>query len=426
MLLLLGAAWRLVWVCLGDRLAPLRSELRNVALTFASTGRIADAYGAGVGPTAHVSPVMPVFEGLVYRALGDNWRAEMALTVVAVALASASFVFVYRCFKILGLPLIWRLCALAAVCLIPINAMIEVRQLRGFEGMLATAMGTGLLLWILDLDQKPRLRLLEIAPLALVMAVLAFIHQAAALGVYGAAGLLILRRTSWRMWPAIGAVFAVMLAVVLLPWAARNQQVMHHPLLTRSNFGLELAQAYYPGALNPPDEQYEYKRRHFEMHPMASAASLAKVRQMGEVEYSASMARETEAWMRAHPKETLILAARYFRQFWFPDPWLWQSFDSKVRTSYKLKSAAVWLMTGCGFIGLALGLRRRFGVWIYVAPALLLPSLPYVLAQPIIRYRYIVSTLLVFCAFELVRALYDQLARPSQGGSPITEAAAAQ
>lgn len=390
-------------------------------MTFASTGRLADAYGHGVGPTAHASPPWAIFQGLVYRALGDTPAAEMTLTLVVTALGLASFYFAYRIFALLKLPPLWRLAALAFVCLVPINAMLEVRIFRGFEGMLAATLAFGVLYWVLWLAQKERVKVMELAPLALVMGLLALTNQSAALGVYGAAGWLVLRRVPWRSWPAVGAVFAVGLVVFLAPWALRNERVLGHPVFTRSNFGLEFAQAYFPGALEAKDRRAEFIRRHAEMHPMQSVEALRQVRTIGEVEYSGSMTRETMDWIKANPGESAQLAARHFQEFWFPDPWVWSPFEQgEVSTKDKVKSGFVWLITAMGLAGLALGLRRNFGGWIYVAIVLLLSSLPYVLTQPVIRYRYIVSTLLIFCAFELVHALAEKLRLTEKHSAPAS------
>lgn len=418
-LLALGALWRLVWVLGGGRLAPLRSEVRNVALTYARTGQLADAFGYGTGPTAHVAPTMAIYEGLVYRYLGSTTQAELFLAVVAILLASASFYFTYRAFRLLKTPPLWALAGLAAVCLIPLNAMIEVRQLRGFEGMLATALSTGILWWILALAQRPRLTALSLFPLALVMAFLALTTQAAALGVYGAAGLLVLLRVRWTQWPLAGLVFALALAIFLGPWALRNERAMHHPILTRSNFGLELSQAYYPGAVHPANALLEFKRRHREMHPMASPEAIRELRRVGEVEYAAAQGREAMAWIHSDPKGAATIAVRQFRQYWFPDPWLWQAFDQDVKTQYKMKSYVLWLVTAFGLLGLASGLARDLANWIYVAPALILPSLPYILTQPVIRYRYLISTLLFFLAAEFARRVVETLAgRRSADATP--------
>jgi len=413
-LLALGALWRILWVLTGDRLAPLRSEVGNVAVTWANTGRLADAYGDGVGLTAHVSPVMPIFQGLVYRAFGPGPAMETTLTLAAILFALVSFYFVYRCFKVLETPPVWRLVGLAIVCLAPLNAMLEVRVMRVFEGLMATALASWALYLILALAKKGQPRLRELAPLAIVLAVLALVHQSAALGVYFAAALMILLRVNWKRWPVVALLFTAALMVVLVPWGLRNQEALGKFIVTRSNFGIELNQAYYAGAVHPDDPVLEFKRRHDEMHPMASPDAVREVRQFGEVAYSDKMAKEAMAWIRSDPAGATTIAVRAFRQFWFPDPYLWNAFDTKVRLSYWLKSIAVWLITIPAFIGLYLGLRRNWQMWTYVALALILPSLPYIATAPVIRYRYIISTLLIFLAVEAVRRAFEALVKPSE------------
>ena len=58
--------------------------------------------------------------------------------------------------------------------------------------------------------------------------------------------------------------------------------------------------------------------------------------------------------------------------------------------------------TVLGFAGLATGLACRDWRYIYVAAALVLPMLPYVLGQPLGRYRYPVDGLLVFLAADFI------------------------
>lgn len=418
-LLALGGLWRTLWVLAGDRLAPLRSEVGNVAVTWANTGRLADAYGDGVGLTAHVSPVMPIFQGLVYRALGPGPAMEMTLTLAAILFALISFYFIYRCFKVLDTPPVWRIAGLAIVCLAPLNAMLEVRVMRVFEGLMATALASWALYLILALAKKGEPRLRDLTPLALVLAVLALVHQSAALGVYFAAALMILLRVNWKRWPVVAILFSTALAAVLVPWGLRNQEALGKFIVTRSNFGIELNQAYYPGAVNPADPVAEFKRRHDEMHPMASPDAVREVRQFGEVAYSDKMTKEAMAWIRSDPAGATTIAVRAFRQFWFPDPYLWNAFDNQVRLSYWLKSIAVWAITVPAFIGLYLGLRRNLHMWSYVALALVLPSLPYIATYPVIRYRYIVSTLLIFLAVEAVRRLVEAYAKASDRPSVV-------
>jgi hypothetical protein len=114
----------------------------------------------------------------------------------------------------------------------------------------------------------------------------------------------------------------------------------------------------------------------------------------------------------------VAIGVRQFREFWYPAPWLWQPFDTAVRMDYKVKSLAIWIITTLGLLGLLAGLWRNFTMWVYLVPALLFPSLPYILSQPVIRYRYIVSTLVMFLAFECVRTLAELApALRSQPGS---------
>lgn len=404
-LLVLGALWRVLWVLKADRLEPLNSEALNVARAFASRGELADAYGPGMGPTAHLSPLIPALGGFVYRTFGFGHAAEFTLVLVAIAFALTSFLCLERCFKLLGMPALLRLGALAFVCLAPINAITELRQLRLFEGLLATAMSSALLLLIVWMSQQPRVGWKPLAGLALGAALLALTNQAAALGVYGAAGLLILLRVDWRRWFGVAALFAVALAIVLTPWGLRNERALHHFIVTRSNFGLELAQAYYPGAVDPPDAQAEFRRRHNTMHPFMSPEAREKIRAVGEVEFASDLGRQSMAWIRSNPTDAARIAVRSFRQYWFPDPWLWAPFGGPVRSEYLFKSVVVWGLTVAAFLGLALSLRRRPERWIYVACALVLPSLPYILVQPVLRYHYLVSSLLVFLAFHALWAV---------------------
>ncbi len=398
-----GAAWRLAWVLRPAMLAARPSEALNLATTFAHTGVLADAYGPGLGPTAHLSPVMPMLGGLVYRTLGVTNRAEIILVVIAISLASVSFVFADQCFKRLGMPRLWRLASLAFVALAPINAVIELRQLRLFEGLLAAAMSTGLLLWILTLSERPRLTIRDLAPLAVAAGFLGFVNQAAALGIYGAAAVLVMQKVELRRWPLAGLTFAAALAAFLLPWGLRNEAELHHFVLTRSNFGLELAQSYYPGAVNPPDPGAEFRSRHDTIHPFSSPAALVVVRRVGETEYAAALGRQSMDWIRAHPGDAAHIALRNLRQFWFPDPWQWSPFGGAVVPEYMAKSIATWIIGVLGFFGLMLGLRQDWTRWTYVALATVLPCAPYLLVQPVPRYRYLVSTLLVFLAFEGIR-----------------------
>ena len=64
-----------------------------VARAYAETGRLADAYGPGSGLTAHVTPIMPILAGLVYRLTGVGTPAgAAALTLISIVLVGIGIV----------------------------------------------------------------------------------------------------------------------------------------------------------------------------------------------------------------------------------------------------------------------------------------------------------------------------------------------
>lgn len=416
--LALAIIWRAWWVHTPGRLATIPSEVRNAAVAFAKTGVIADAYGPGQGPTAHVTPVMALYEGVVYRLLGEGAAAEWVLAGVAIGLVAASAGLLYLCMKRLGAPTEWRLAGLLVVCLLPFNAWLELRDLRYFEGVGAVVVGAALLLRVLQLDDKPTLSLRDAAGIGLGVAFLAMLNPATALGVYGAIGVLILRRSPWRRWPAIAAIMVATLVVVLAPWGLRNERAMGHLILTRSNFGLELAQAYHPGAVDPPDLRAAFIARHEAIHPLANPAAFENLKAVGELEYSDALGREARAWIAQNPADAAKIALRSFRQFWLPDPWMYSAWSPQVSTKDLVKTGFVWATTLLAFAAVAAGLISREAKYLYILPALLLPSLPYVMVQPVIRYRYLISSLVIFLACDALRRLAQYLA--SRRSKPLT------
>lgn len=421
--LVLGAVWRAVWVVTHGPMDSSRFEPHNVAMAFARTGVLADAYGPGQGPTAHVGPIMPVYEGLIYRVLGAGDAAEAMLVAITILFALASFYFLYLCMKALGTPLIYRLAGLFTVCLAPLNASLELRELRYFEGLLATALTAGFLFVILKLDRRSALSVATVAGLGLGVAILCMINPASALACYGALGILILRRSRWRQWPAFALVLTITLAAVLAPWAMRNERALGHAVLLRSNFGIELAQAYHPAAVAPADPRATFIARHETVHPLANPVAFAAVKAQGEVEYAQGLEREAKAWIASDPSGAARIAVRAFRQFWLPDPWLYAPWATELSKTNVLKAVLAWVLTLAGLGALAAGLLHRNWIYLYIAPALILPSLPYVMVQPVMRYRYLVSSLLIFLAFDGLRRLAEAAASRQGRGATAPDPA---
>ena len=192
----IGLVFRVLWVTHAGRLLPTNSEMFFVARAFAETGRLADAYGPGSGLTAHVTPIMPILAGLVYRLTGVGTPAgEAALTLISIVLVGIGIVALNLAAKRLSIPPVARLAAIVFVCLIPINFHLEMGAFRVWEGAAATAVMAVVLAAILRMDAQPsEPSWLGMGAIAAVGGATALLSPPAALAIYGCLGLLALRK----------------------------------------------------------------------------------------------------------------------------------------------------------------------------------------------------------------------------------------
>lgn len=79
-----GALVRLGSVMLGAYPQQLsRPEPINIAVSLATHGTYADAYGPGIGPPAHCAPLHPLFLSALIRMFGVHAHAALAISVAA-------------------------------------------------------------------------------------------------------------------------------------------------------------------------------------------------------------------------------------------------------------------------------------------------------------------------------------------------------
>jgi len=405
-LLVCGALVRIAWLASRTGLAPVVDEMQRVAASYARAGSLADAYFDGSGLTAHVGPIQPIILGSVYRLFGvATPGSEAVLIALAISFVLVGIYFLWCCFRELELPAAWRLAAVAVAALLPLHFNLELRALRTFEGAFATAlMACGLLL-VLRLDKQPRLGWRDLVWPSLLGAVLFLLNPPCGLGFFGALGVLVLRRVPVRDWAMVALSAAVALVLTVAPWGLRNQAVFGQPIFTRGNFGLEYAVGFHPAAASALDPKEAFKARMLEVHPyMGERARAAYVRD-GEVRYMERLKQETDAWIAAHPKAAIELAARHVGNFWFPSRWMWGVFlepGASQPNGVPVRQAIAWLMSLAALAALGWRLLRQpLGPHLYVACIVMLPSLPYALVEPTLRYRYIVETMCVFLSAEL-------------------------
>lgn len=429
-ILALGVFARLVWQGLRGPDWVAGGEAPNAAIAFAQTGLLMGAYGPGHGLTAHVSPIPVLFAGSIYRLFGvQSPSSETLLAIWTLGLAATSFFFMYRAFMAAGAPRLAAVGGLAACALLPLNFVDETVTFRVWEGTLAAALGSAIVYLVVRTHNDRELGWGRVLLLSVLAALLFFINPALGLAAYTACLLLTLRRMPARRWPGVAIIAVAVLALVVTPWALRNQQALGETVLLRSNFGLELALANNPAAAaaRTGEEQHAafYARLH-EIHPYESAQALARVKAVGEVRYAQGLGKEARAWMLANPIDTARLTLRHLGQFYFPPSWFWEIYE-EGSVGIGLKQALTWAISLLGLVGVALALCRRRQQFQYLAIMALVPCLPYLIVQPVPRYRYLVYAPLVFFSAYLIVSLLQWLrarfARPARRRRTVATAA---
>jgi hypothetical protein len=418
-LVLAGLLLRVTWLALvGALIHPLQlGEASQAADTLAHTGTLADAFAPGSGPTAHLMPATVVIAAAVQRTFGgDAALANLLLSLWALGQIALVWLMARALFAGAG----WRPAALigglALLCLLPAHIAQEVADFRVWEGGLATLLGLTNLWLIVTLDQREEIAAQPLLIGAALSAFTFFVSPTTGLAVDACWAWLALRRLPFRRTLAFAATAAAALALVLAPWVLRNAQVMGKPIVLRDNFGLEIALANYPGALDPADPHVESQARMRAIHPYQNPAVLARLHASGgEIAYAQSLGRETGAWIRANPLDFARLALRHYRQFYIPDRWQgamtnWGAFPTP-------RIDMIRLVAVLGLAGLLVGLVRRRRFYGLFALYLALAGLPYALVQPVPRYAYVIWPLLAFLAARLIADIFARL--KARGHAPM-------
>lgn len=398
-ILAFGFLIRCLWL---SRHAPptyALGEAANVAISLARNGSFADTFARGSGLSAHFTPSMTLVTGLVYALFGvRTFTSEVILTIPSIGVSLGSAYLWYRVIQEVGAPRLAALIALALFCVLPLNFTNEAIGFRAWEGGLAVIGAAWCLLLTIRIDKDPAPTLKRFAGLAVVAALTFYVNQAIALAVYGAMGLLLLWRFEPRRWPAAIGIAALCLVVVLAPWTIRNAVAFDRFIPLRSNLGLELALANYPGAITAKDERAQFVGRLREIHPLESdSAFQAMMRAGGEIPYADALGKQAKAWIAAHPDQFARLSLRHLSEFYFPRAWQWNVYSERAK-AVRIRQALCWLLSIFGLLG-ALLLPWLYGRRaVYPAIFTVLPCLPYLIVQPIQRYSYLVFAPLLFCA----------------------------
>jgi len=399
---------RLAWT-LADHMGMLDTELRNAAMHWATSGEISDAFRAGSGPTAHVGALPVIIPGLIMRCLGtDTPATTLVLTAVSAIVIVGTALALNQAFRLLGTPARVRAVAVLIVCLAPLHIEIEARSLRVYENGTAAFLVAAMLFSVIRLDQRAHVGLRDLLGLSGLAALTVALSPALSICVVAMLGILALRRLDWKGRAKAVALLGITVFVTTLPWALRNREVMGETLWTRSNFGLEFAIGTHPAAVDPANPGAVYLARLAQVHPHGSEPGYrAMVGAGGELGYARKLGSDTWAWVGAHPVQAAQIWTRHLGEFYFPPPWMWLHSGQPDATT-PLRMILVDIVALLALFGLGRAMLRRQWTYLYAVSPVVLVALPYVLAQPLVRYRYVIASLLVFLAADTISRMLNR------------------
>lgn len=412
LLTLIALAERLGWALAGH-LASLDTELRNVAMHWARTGDIADAFRPGSGPTAHVGALPPLIPGTIFRLFGiDSAASNIVLTIISTLVIVSTAYVLNRIFARLGTGSAARGIAILIVCAVPLHLEIEARSLRIYENGYAALALALLLLAVVRLDMAARTRIRDLVALSAFTAFIVALSPTTGFCAIAILGIFALRRLGWPQRIAALSILTAVLVATTFPWAFRNEGAVGGFITTRDNFGLEFAIGTHAGAVAPADPGATYLARLDEIHPHQSEpAYRAMTAAGGELNYARALGRDAWSWVADHPGDAARIWLRHACEFFFPPPWMWVH-SAAPDATMPARVVAVNIIAVLALVGLIVALAQRQGRFLYLLPPIVLLPLPYLLSQPLIRYRYVIAALLVFLAADCVARLTGR----GQGG----------
>jgi hypothetical protein len=383
-----GLLVRLALVLLNRQTTRLEApEPVQIALSLMTTGRYADAYGAGAGLTAHCAPLHPVLLSILFRVFGTGARGALAMRVFGSAAATVGFALLPALAVASGLGLSSGVLAGMAGALLPVNFWAQTSG--SFDAPFTSVMLVALCLLLCRVWAAARFAKSEGVAFGVGAGFGCLLNPALipVLAVWSIASA-VRYRLQLRRVLAFLAVAAVCVLSMLAPWATRNYRALGSFIWTRSNFGLEL-QVSNNDTMTADLERNVRLPEFALLHPFAGADELAKVRIVGEVAYQRSKERQAFAWISSHKRRFLLLTAERFRLFWLPNMQRpWQS----------VFEAALTLL---GLSGLALLFWKRYAfAWVVSAALVAYPAMYYVV-QVSGRYRFPLEPILFLLTANL-------------------------
>ena len=364
------------------------SEPVNIALSLVRTGKYADAYGAGVGPTAHSAPLHPLFLSVLFRIFGTGAIGSLAMEISAIIAISLSFALLPSLAVASELGLNSGVLAGFAGALLPVNFWSQTSGT--FDQPFTSALLVALCILLCRVWGAASFTKAEGAVFGVVAGIGCLLNPCLIQVLVAWAIVTAFRfRQQLRQVLWFCAVSGLCVVLILAPWAIRNYVALGSLIWTRSNFGMELQHSN--NDMFTADLEYNVRMAEWlRVNPFTSESEQAKVRMSGEVAYQRAEQQEAFAWIRTHKRRFLVLTAERVRLFWLPRmqrPW------------QTLFETCLTITALCGLI-VALWKRNTYA-WILSAVLISYPSV-YYLIEMSPRFRLpIESILFLFSAYAV-------------------------
>ncbi len=370
----------------------VRTEMEAIAFNVAEFG----SYELNGVPTAHSTPVFPLYLAGIYSIFGTGLLAQIVKITLTCAVSAV------RCGLVplfaIDAGLDPRVGVLAGGISVLYIGAVQTDISGGVDGPFV-AIALLILVWAVlrmwrDGSWKTRTPWLFFAFCG--FCALLNPNLLPVLGAFLLAGGVACPAAARRRYLRQTALLVLCILVFLMPWAIRNYWTLGTPILTRSNFGLEFWVSNGPGRTF--DLSYDYAQ----FHPSSSPIEAKTLVRLGEVEYNRLRLTETINWVRAYPGEFIRLTAQRFAAWWFPP-----------RPAILL--APLLVLTLLSFTGLWLMFRHHpLVAWLFLLTWLTFPDVYYIV-QWTRRYRYPMDWQTVLCASVALFAAYQAVAARSFG-----------
>ncbi|HLK31892.1 MAG TPA: glycosyltransferase family 39 protein, partial [Terriglobales bacterium] len=189
---------------------------------------------------------------------------------------------------------------------------------------------------------------------------------------------------------------ALLFALVVSPWVARNYFVMGKAIFPRSDFGEELYMGNHQGS--------EGLCMLWD-HPVWNRYEMARFAQEGELAYVAEKQRIAEQWIEQHPGRFAQLTLRRIGFFWLDIPE-----QGRIATHFGMGSrhALFFAFAMMAFWGLWLALRRRQSAAFLFAGLFLLYPLVYYITHCHPRYQHPITPEMMVLAVFLLHSSWNE------------------